>query len=268
MIVKLLVWAIALALAFAALSWFARRSVFYPMKYPGGWWGVQEELGAKDVWLQSADGTKLHGWMVEQPGAQFVTLFLHGNAGNLTHRVRSIHPIRQAGSNVLVIDYRGYGKSEGSPSESGLYADAQAAYNHLIGQSYKPEQIVLHGESLGTAVAVELATRNPIGGLILEAPFSSAGAVASGMVPVLGAMLISGFDSKTRISGVHAPLLVIHGDRDEVIPYRLGQDLFASANEPKKFRTIASAHHNDIVETAGPAYADMLREFYQSLGNK
>ena len=113
------------------------------------------------MWLQAADGVKLHAWWLKAPGSRVATLFLHGNAGNVTHRAGHMLAIAEAGSSVLVIDYRGYGRSEGRPDEAGLYADAEAAYQHLLAAGYTPDRIVLHGESLGTAVAVELASRRP-----------------------------------------------------------------------------------------------------------
>ena len=203
--------------------------------------------------------------LFRSPDAKLATLFLHGNAGNVTHRVQAILAIREAGSAVLVPDYRGFGKSEGSPSESGVTLDAEAALAWLNRRGYPSERVVLHGESLGTAVAVELATRTRCAGLVLEAPFTSASAVAGAVVPLFGRTLISGFDSLSRIRRVHAPLIVIHGKRDEIIPFEMGGQLFAAANEPKHFYAVENAGHNDIAESAGPAYAARLREFYGSL---
>jgi fermentation-respiration switch protein FrsA (DUF1100 family) len=167
---------------------------------------------------------------------------------------------------VLIIDYRGYGKSEGRPEEQGLYLDAEASYVHLLERGYRPEQIVAHGESLGSAVAVDLAARRRCGGLVLEAPFTSARQVAARVLPLLGPMLVKGFDSEAKIRSVRAPLLVIHGDRDEVIDQELGRKLFEAAGEPKTFWPVPGARHNDIVETAGPEYERRLREFYEELG--
>lgn len=259
-------YGLIIAAGWGGLSLLARRSVFQPMKYPEGWWQLQQRVGAEDAWITTRDGVKLHGWFVGTPDAKLATLFLHGNAGNVTHRVQAILAIREAGSAVLVLDYRGFGKSEGSPSESGVTLDAEAAFVWLQKRGFPSERIVLHGESLGTAVAVDLAVRNKCAGLILEAPFTSASAVAGTVVPVLGRTLISGFDSLSRIRRVHAPLLVIHGTRDEIIPFEMGQQLFAAANEPKRFYAVEDAGHNDIAETAGTAYAAKLGEFHRSLG--
>lgn len=258
-------YGIIIAAGWGGLSLLARRSIFHPMRYPEGWWQFQSRIGAEDAWITTSDGIKLHGWFAAPPDAKLATLFLHGNAGNVTHRVLAILAIREAGSAVLVLDYRGFGKSEGSPSESGVTLDAEAALAWLQQRGFPPERIVLHGESLGTAVAVDLATRTRCAGLVLEAPFTSASAVAGAVIPVLGRTLISGFDSLSRIRRVHAPLLVIHGTRDEIIPFEMGQQLFAAANEPKHFYAVEGAGHNDITDTAGPAYATRLKEFYRSL---
>ncbi len=262
---RLAKYALVGAGGWGALSWLAHRSVFYPMKYPEGWWHLQPRIGAEDVWLVTGDGVKLHGWHASPPEARWATLFLHGNAGNVTHRVQAMLAIREAGSAVLVVDYRGFGKSEGNPSEKGVTLDAEAGFEWLLKKGFEAKRIVLHGESLGAAVAVELASRRECAGLVLEAPFTSAGAVAATLVPVLGRTLIGGFDSLGRIGQVKAALMVIHGASDEVIPYGMGKELFEAANEPKRFWAVEGAGHNDIVEAAGGAYAARLREFYVSL---
>lgn len=250
------------AALYAAICYFASRLIYYPSKYPEGLWDLQAQLGARDVWLVTPDAVRLHAWWVPQPGTRLVTLYLHGNAGNLTHRVPAYREIAAAGSAVLALDYRGYGKSGGRPTERGLYADAETAYNYLLQNGYPPDQIVLHGESLGTAVAVDLASRRPCAGIVLEAPFTSAKDVAQKVLPAIGPMFIWGFDSRRKIGRVRAPVLFIQGDRDEVIPLRLGQSLFAAAPEPKSFWIVPGAGHNDIVEAAGTSYRGRLSAFY------
>jgi fermentation-respiration switch protein FrsA (DUF1100 family) len=196
-----------------------------------------------------------------------VTLFLHGNAGNITHRAPRIQEIVAAGSSVLMLDYRGYGKSSGRPSEQGLYRDSEAGFICLLGKGYRAEQIILHGESLGTAVAIDLASRRPCAALILEAPFTSASDVAATVVPVLGPLLVRSFNSLPKIRWIRVPKFFVQGDRDEVIPLRLGQQLFAAAQEPKTFWVIPGARHNDILETAGAEYRHRLKAFYETLIN-
>ena len=246
------------AAVYGALHWLARRLVYHnssSVPQPAESYG----LGLQDVWLRTRDGVKIHGWSLAAPEARVATLLLHGNAGNIGHRVPHLLEIAAAGSDVLIIDYCGYGGSQGSPSESGVTADAEAAYERLAGAG-KP--IVLHGESLGSAVAVELAARRPVAGLVLEAPFTSLRAMAGELLPLLGPLLLWGFDSKTRIAGLRVPLLVIHGASDATVPLRLGRELYDAAPGPKSFWTVAGADHNNLLEAAGPAYREHLRAFY------
>ena len=258
-------WPIAIALGVGVLFMVASRAAYYPIKYPSGFWELQGKLGAKDVWLVTSDGVRLHAWWVRAPQASLVTLYLHGNAGNLTHRFLPIREITAAGSSVLMLDYRGYGKSAGSPSEHGLYADADAAYLYLLNQGYSARHIVLQGESLGTAAAVDLASRKECAGVVLEAAFTSGSDMANRVLPVIGPLLFRGFDSKRKIAKIRAPLLFFHGDRDDIVPLKLGRSLFEVAAEPKWFIEIPGAGHNDLVERAGSSYRERLHEFYGHL---
>ena len=258
-------WPIVIAFSVGILFMAASRAPYYPLKYPSGFWGLQSELGAKDVWLLTSDGVRLHAWWVMVPQASLVTLYLHGNAGNISHRFMPIREITAAGSSVLMLDYRGYGRSEGSPSEHGLYADADAAYRYLLDHGYSARHIVLQGESLGTPAAVDLAARKECAGVVLEAAFTSGRDVANTVLPVIGPLLFRGFDSKSKIATIRAPLLFFHGDRDEIIPLKLDRRLFEAAPEPKYFIEIPGAGHNDLVETAGSSYRERLHEFYGQL---
>jgi len=258
-------WPILLIVAGAAAYYLANRAVYYPQKFPAGDWELQRQIGASDVWLTTYDGVRLHAWWVRREGSPLVTLFLHGNAGNVTERASHIREITEAGSSVLVLDYRGYGRSSGWPTEAGLYRDSEAGFTHLLGMGYREREIILHGESLGTAVAIDLANRRPCAGLILEAPFTSAADVAATVLPVLGPMLVSGYNSLPKIRWVREPKLFIQGDRDEIVPLRLGQALFAAAQAPKSFWIIPGAGHNNILETAGADYRAKLNAFYESL---
>jgi fermentation-respiration switch protein FrsA (DUF1100 family) len=241
------------------------RVVYYPMRYPQGEWNLQDQVGAQDLWLTTRDGIRLNAWWFPKPGSRLATLFLHGNAGNVTHRVDHAHAINSAGSAILVLDYRGYGKSEGHPSEHGLGLDAEAGYDALSKLDYDPAHIIIQGESLGSAVAVELASRRPCAGLILESPFASLGEMAATVLPVIGPLVAFGFNTKTTIRRVHTPLLIMHGDADEIVPFSQGQAVFAAANPPKDFWRIPSAHHNDPLYVAGDQYIQRLHTFYSSL---
>ena len=258
-------WPIVIACAYGALYLFANRAVYYPSKYPQGFWDLQSEVGASDVWLNTPDGVRLHAWWVGREGARLVTLFLHGNAGNVTHRIPPIREIVAAGSSILVPDYRGYGKSGGRPTEKGLYSDSETALTYLLGLGYRPKQIIVHGESLGAAVAVDLAGRRPCAGLVLEAPFTSGSDVAGTVLPLLGPLLVRGFNSVPKIRWILKPKLFMQGDRDEIVPLRFGQSLYAAAQGPKAFWVIEGAGHNDILETAGPRYRERLVAFYATL---
>jgi len=258
-------WPVVIACVYGALYFFANRAVYYPSKYPQGFWDLQSETGATDVWLKTPDGIRLHAWFVGREGTRLVTLFLHGNAGNVTHRIPHIREIVAAGSAILIPDYRGYGKVEGRPTEKGLYIDSETAFTYLLGLGYRSNQIILHGESLGTAVAVDLASRRPCAGLVLEAPFSSASDVAGTVLPVFGPLLIHSFNSVPKIRWLLRPKLFLQADRDDVIPLQFGQSLYAAAQGPKSFWVVEGAGHNDIVETAGPQYRERLASFYASL---
>lgn len=249
---------VVLLALWAGLVPLARRMAFFPMRYPAGYWGMQGK--AEDVWLQ-VDGLRLHAWWLEVPGAQTATLFLHGNAGNLSHRGYAMEAVTAAGSSILVLDYRGYGKSEGSPDEQGLYRDAQAGYEWLRGRG--AARMVVHGESLGAAVAVELASRNPVAGVILEAPFSSGRDMAATALPVVGPLLFWGWDSVSRIGKVQAPVLILHGNNDEIVPFRLGQRLFAAAREPKRMWVADGGGHNDLARQ--PGYGEQLAAFHAGI---
>jgi len=254
-----------LLLIILMLSGVINRFVYYPMPYPHGEWNLQTEAGAQDLWLTAADGIRLHAWWFPRPQLRLATLFLHGNAGNVTHRVDHAQAITAAGSSVLVLDYRGYGKSSGHPSERGLYLDADAAYDALVRLGYSPDRIVLHGESLGSAVAVELGSRRPCAELILESPLASLSKMAGLVLPFAGPLLVHGFDTLQRITRVHAPLLVIHGDADEIVPFSQGQAVFSMAHEPKQFWRVLGAHHNDLLYVTGKEYSARLHAFYQSV---
>lgn len=262
---SLVFWLLAAAGVYAFLFVMANRAVYYPMRHPQGYWDAQAEVGAADVCLEAGDGVRLHGWWLASPGASLATLFLHGNAGNLTHRAARMKEIAAAGSSILVIDYRGYGKSEGRPSESGLYRDAEAGYLYLAAQGFPPERILLHGESLGTAVAVELARRRPAAAVILESPFTSARDMAGRVLPLVGPLLVWGYNTRSKIGLVRRPLLVIHGNQDEIVPFEMGRAVFEAAAGPKWFWEVAGAGHNDIVDTAGPRYRQRLTDFYRGL---
>ena len=225
-------------------------------------------LAFEDVSLTAADGTKLHGWHV--PGESRTTLlWLHGNAGNISHRVDNIAMlIQKTGIGVFIIDYRGYGRSEGKPSEKGLYMDAEAAFEHMTTDlGLDPEEdIVLFGRSLGVGVAVEMATRHRVRSVVVESGFTSVREMSKssgmGVLSILLLPLIDArYDSLSKIGSALSPVMVIHGDRDEMVPFEMAEKLFTAAPEPKRFHAIRGASHNDTYLAGGEAYFEALRDF-------
>ena len=205
--------------------------------------------------LNTDDGLTLSAWF--QPakrGLATIVLFC-GNAGNIGDRAFKVRPLIDAGYGVLLVGYRGYGGNPGSPSEDGLYHDGRAALAMIRDKGIVPSDVVLYGESLGSGVAVHLAheaaaSGSPVGGLILEAPYTSMADVAGSHYPFVPAFWLvkDRFDSVAKIADVDAPILIIHGERDRIVPTRFGRRLFAAAADPKESRWISEAGHNDLYE--------------------
>ena len=208
----------------------------------------------------------MFGWFLSAPGESpaAVLLWAHGNAGNIIHRLEPLAQLHRHGLSVFLFDYRGYGRSEGIPSEEGLYLDMVAAYDHLLNERKIPTaRIIAYGTSLGAAVAGELARQRPVAGLILEASFPSVEAVARSAFRGLPAHLFvqARYELARRLRDVHVPVLVLHGERDGMIPFKLGRAVFDAANEPKEFVTIPGADHNDLHVVGGEAYYQVLLDF-------
>jgi hypothetical protein len=225
-----------------------------------------QQLGirAHEGFIATEDGVRIHAYYLPAARGDRALLFLHGNAGNASQRLPNAHELQQLDCSVLLIDYRGYGLSEGKASEAGAYADARAGLRELVEQRGHPERrIVVFGRSLGASVAVDLAQGRALAGLILEGSFPSiADVVARGPAgALLGALAGRRFDSRAKIAQLRAPLLFFHGDRDEVVDRELGLELFAHASEPKAFETIAGAAHNDVTAVGGRGYFERIRRF-------
>ena len=220
-----------------------------------------------DVYFTASDGVRLNGWFVPYPNARRTLVWFHGNAGNISHRIHNLKLLHdKVKINVFIFDYRGYGRSGGKLSESGTYLDGAAAIE-LLGNRYNVEmqQLILFGRSLGAAVAVEMATRNKSLVLILESPFSSVPEMARTVFPLfpLGPLLRTQYNNLDKVRRIKSPLLVLHGDQDEIIPFSHGQKVFEAAPEPKKFHAIVGAGHNDTYLVGGEVYFITLRETFE-----
>lgn len=228
-------------------------------------------LRYEDARFTAADGAQLHGWFVPAAGDKSADtlVWFHGNAGNIGDRIDNLLLLsRRLGVSVFIFDYRGYGNSSGKPSERGLYADGEAALAYLRARGdVDMTRLTLFGRSLGCAVAVELATRHPVKAVILESPFTSIDAMARRMRGGLTSLIPtswvvrSKFDSLSKIGNIHSPILLLHGDRDDIVPIGMAHELFAAANAPKRFYPIKGAGHNDTVLIGGDAYFNALKEF-------
>ena len=210
--------------------------------------------GFEDVEIATMDGERLVAWWKPPEAGRALVLYFHGNGGSLLNRRDRVRALAADGRGVLIVSYRGYSGSTGTPSESGLALDAEAAWRWL--GSYAPRRIVLYGESLGSAVAVRLASEHEVGGVILDSPFTSIADVARTsfwFVP-LDLLLTNRFRSIDRIGSIRGPLLVMHGDSDGVVPFALGERLFAAAPEPKRFERLAGIDHVSVLEDGGLAF--------------
>ena len=214
---------------------------------------------AHELHLESIDGERLVAWHVPPDGERLVMLYLHGNAGALNLRAGRFQWLIAEGDGLIALSYRGFGGSSGQPTEEGLINDALAAYDFAIAR-YPARRIVLWGESLGTAVAIALAAQRKVGGVILDAPFTSIADVGAAAYPFVPArrLIKDAFRSDLRIAKVTAPILVLHGERDRIVPIRFGERLFALANEPKRMKRFPEGGHIDLDDYGA---VDVVREF-------
>lgn len=249
----------AVYLAIVALMFMVQRSLQYfpdPTRVAPQTAGL---FGVEEVRLAAPDGTELIGWYTPAREGLATILFFHGNAGSLASRAGRFAAYQQQGFGVLFASYRGYGGSGGKPTQAGIIADSFLFLDWLEGRGVEPSRIAVIGESLGSAVAVRLAARREVGAVILEAPFSSAADIAAAhywWLPVR-ALMRDPFDSMKAIGSVSAPVTIIHGDRDTIVPLRYGQRLFEAASEPKEMVVIADAGHNNLLRD------EVLRKEFQ-----
>jgi fermentation-respiration switch protein FrsA (DUF1100 family) len=224
---------------------------------------AQIGLAYEDVTFAAEDGCRLHGWFAPHPAARATVLFFHGNAGNISHRLGSLAQFHALRVNVFTVDYRGYGRSGGTISEAGSYRDAAAAYRWLRESRGIPAgRIVLFGGSLGAALAVDVAAREPAAGLIVESGFTSTRDMGRMLYPWFPVWLLvpSRYGSLAKMPRVQAPVLVLHSRDDRLVPYAHGERLHEAAPGPKTLFTMRGGHNSGPEET-GPAYDRALDAF-------
>lgn len=258
---------VGLVIAGALLLVFEKKLIYFPTRAhdatPAGLGLAHEE-----VELVAGDGVKLHGWFLPAKGSRLTVLLFHGNAGNISHRLdRALLMQLRLKVDTFLLDYRGYGRSEGSPDEAGTYEDARAAYRWLVARGTSPERLVLFGESLGSAVATQLATEVASRALVLESPFTSVPDMARAVYPFLPLwpFVRTRYDTLSKVPALRVPLLILHGERDEVVPFAQGRRVFEAAPEPKRFYAIRGAGHNDTYVVGGDAYWQALADFMGGL---
>lgn len=244
---EILLILLALYLGLCLLLWvFQARLVYLP--------AGPHEMSPADIGLEyaelelvAADDVRIHGWLVPAAEPRGALLFCHGNAGHIGHRLHALQTFHELGFTVLLFDYRGYGRSQGSPGEEGTYLDAVAAHDHLVREAgFAPSSICLYGESLGAAVAIELAGRRPVAALVIESAFTSIPKLGQELyrwLPVRWLARIR-YDSAKKIHALDAALLVVHSPQDDIVPFAHGRRLFELAGEPKAFLETGGGHND------------------------
>ena len=267
--IKFLLFIAGCWLLLVAYVYFRQASMLYLPDLPSRQLDASPDdigLEYEDVLLEASDGVKTHGWFVPGGSARTV-LYFHGNAGNISHRLYTIKQLHELGLSVFIVDYRGYGQSEGKPLEKGLYKDAEAAWAYLTNvRGIAGEEIVIFGRSLGASVAAWLARKNAPSALIVDSAFTSVPDVPADVYPWLPVRLLSRFQRATGsyVTGTEAPILVVHSRDDEIIPFHHGEAIFAAANEPKTFLELRGGH-NDAHFTSEAIYTAGLQRFFESI---
>lgn len=232
------------------------RLIYFPDRHmPPPPAGVEERR------FTASDGVRLHAWYAPGGGGPDapVLLWSHGNGGNVANREDVLVALAARGLDVFAYDYRGYGLSEGKPSEQGVQRDADAAWDALTSSGVAPERIVCFGESLGGAVSIALATRRRCAAVIVVSTFTSLRDVARAHYGALATLAGRQFDSASLVASIGVPILIAHGDRDEIVPYALGEQLFSLAAEPKRFLRVPGKQHNDVFDS--PPLLDAIAAF-------
>jgi uncharacterized protein len=248
-VLKVLLYIVFFYVLVLAVAYIFQRKLTYAPESVGVL--VPSEWGAATmavVTVETEDHLAIRGWYQKAEEGKPTVVFVHGNAGHLGGRVANVMPYLARGYGVFLVGYRGYSGNPGKPSELGLYRDARAAMEFLIRQSVACHDIILHGESLGSAVAVQMALEYPAGLLVLQAPFNALAAVGRVHYPFLPVkfLLKAKFDSESKMPKIHVPLVIFHGDQDSVVPAHLSEQLFLVANQPKQYIMYPGMHHSDM----------------------
>ncbi len=262
-----------LALVYAgvcAIMFFRQASyVYFPER---AYDATPETVGLpyEPVRLRATDGVDLSAWWIPAQASRGALVFAHGNGGNMSHRLDKAAHLRSLGLSVLLFDYRGYGGSGGAPTEEGTYADMDAALDHVVRRrDAAPPRVVLYGESLGGAVAVEAATRHACAAVVVESTFTSLRAMARHYYPLVPSGLLRlRYDSAGRIGAVRCPVLVLHSREDDIVPYAMGRALFAAAREPKRFADLRGSHNGGGLMASPEAQSALAAFLDEVLGDE
>lgn len=260
-------WLFLIPILLAAFYFFYPRIESFFVFFPQKSFDVEPQsfgLTYQEADFTTGDGKRLHGWFFPGEKAQPVLLHFHGNAGNISHRLDLAQMFVRRGLSVFLFDYRGFGKSEGRPSEKGLYQDGLAAYDYLVQkEGILPGDMVLHGHSIGAAVAVEVALNKSARAVILESAFTSTRDMARTMPLffLLSPFLPANYNNLEKVARLRIPKLFVHGERDEIVPFSMGEKLFRAAAAPKIFYPVKDAGHNDTFIVGGKPYLEAVSEF-------
>lgn len=241
---------------------FQSRLVYFPEKKVRA---TPREVGLsyEETSFVTADGLRLTAWHIPSREDRVTILYCHGNAGNISHRLEHLQILNDLGVSTFIFDYRGFGSSEGTPSEEGTYLDVEAAWIHLVEEmGVPPERIVLLGKSLGGPIAAWLGARKPSGGLILHSTFTSIPDLARGLYPVFPVRLLArySYDTRKNLKDVNVPLLVVHSVQDEIVPFSMGRKLYEEAQGPKMFVSLEGGH-NTSYRVSRDVYMEGLKTF-------
>jgi len=266
---KLLIIATGVYAALSIYVYYMQSNLIYYPNMPGrDLVATPADIGLdyQDVEFVSEDNIRLHGWFIPNQDADATVLFFHGNAGNISHRLESIDIFNRLGLNVFIIDYRGYGQSEGKITEKGSYRDAEAAWRYLVDtHGIDEQQIIIFGRSLGASIAAWLASKHTPAALIIESAFTSVPAMGQRIYPFLPVRWLTRFryDTKKYVKNISCPVLVAHSKNDEIIPYDEGREIFDAAPEPKTFLEMQGGH-NDGFFVSGSAYIEGIKSFIEN----